>query len=161
MSACPMHRDARCPRPRPGRCRDICSAHAARRPSPGRGGTRLARALLGLVERASLRRLCPHCRVARTVTPEEAACLGLPDTAQIYESPGCDVCGDGFLGRRALFGLLQMDGELADLIRSADVSAAALEAWRGQGALSLPVSVRATLLSGEISPEDAGTFLRP
>ena len=121
----------------------------------------LARALLGLVERASLRRLCPHCRVARAVVSEEADRLGIPDTAQLYESPGCDACDDGFLGRRALYGLLQMDGELADLVRSADIPAAALEAWREKGALSLPAAVRAALLNGEISPEDAGAFLRP
>lgn len=42
----------------------------------------LARALLGMVEHVAVRRLCPHCRIARLVAPEEAEVLSASPSAQ-------------------------------------------------------------------------------
>jgi type II secretory ATPase GspE/PulE/Tfp pilus assembly ATPase PilB-like protein len=67
-----------------------------------------------------IRQLCPKCKVE--VTPDENTKgeleieNGFP---AIYEESGCDACdGTGFRGRIAIFELVEVDGELADLVKS-------------------------------------------
>ena len=114
----------------------------------------LARALLGAVERVSLRRPCPHCRIARTPTAEEADLFGLLPGAQVSSRKGCPVCGDGFLGRRVIFGLLQADEELAAIIRSAEPQSTAWGTWDRRMSESLWGAAREALLSGDATPEE-------
>jgi general secretion pathway protein E len=125
----------------------------------------LARMLLGLVERLALRRLCPHCRAARTVTPEEAALLALSTAAPVWESHGCDICGDGFLGRRMLYGVWPMDEALTGRIRAIDPAIkptiAALTEWRNSNPLSVSVAAREAVLAGEVTFADAQLLLTP
>ena len=78
------------------------------------------------------RRLCPHCRRPRDMETTEAMSLGRPELAgqTIYEPAGCVYCaGRGFNGRIAMFEMLGIDNETAQLIGSdadeADLIAAA------------------------------------
>lgn len=78
------------------------------------------------------RRLCPHCRKPRDMETTEAMALGRPELAgqTIYEPGGCVYCaGRGFNGRIAMFEMLGIDNETAQLIgadaEEADLIAAA------------------------------------
>jgi len=112
-----------------------------------------ARTLLGAVERVALRRLCPHCRVA----VESADGAARP--ARTYVSGTCEVCGDGFLGRRAVYGVWIADAELADLLRRPDLPAEALFAWDGGNPLSLRAAATEAVAAGDVALEDAETLL--
>src|SRR5690606_17422560 len=70
-----------------------------------------------------VRRLCPHCRKARTATKEESALLGQDGNEDkqgkqhkevtLYEPAGCAACqGKGYRGRLGLFETLWFDETL-------------------------------------------------
>ena len=120
----------------------------------------LARALLGMVERVALRRLCPHCRTSREATSEEAELLGASVPLEVGRSQRCDVCGDGFLGRRVLYGLWPMDEDLGQRIRSLEPPGTALIEWRDRHPLSVKGAVREAVLAGDVLLEDARFALR-
>ena len=105
----------------------------------------LARSLLGLIERAVLRRLCPHCRGGRVLQAGEAEELGVAEGVEIGVRDACQVCGDGFLGRRAVFGLWPADESLAAWIRAPEAPPV-----QSQGGLSLAHAVRQAVLEGEV-----------
>lgn len=64
-----------------------------------------------------VRRLCPHCRVARPADPGECELLGADAGALLYEPKGCAHCrGTGFSGRIGLFETLWFDDELAHVV---------------------------------------------
>jgi len=64
-----------------------------------------------------VRRLCPHCRVARPATPEECEMLGAEAGAHLHEPKGCAHCrGTGYSGRVGLFETLWFDDELAHVV---------------------------------------------
>lgn len=82
-----------------------------------------------------VRRLCPHCRKARAVTPDEAELLGKKEGATVYEPVGCAACqGRGYRGRLGLFETLWFDEKLSRLVSSGgseeDLEVQALAAGR-------------------------------
>ena len=119
----------------------------------------LARSLLGLVERMGMRRLCGHCRARRPVEADEAALLDVSEDAAVWEARGCDVCGDGYFGRRMLYGVWVMDESLAALVRSPEGVVEGLEAWRDSNAFSLGHAAREAVLAGDITVDDARPWL--
>lgn len=65
-----------------------------------------------------VRRLCPHCRKARTATRDECELLDAegPEVT-IYDAVGCAACqGQGYRGRMGLFETLWFDDKLARLV---------------------------------------------
>ena len=65
----------------------------------------VGRAFAGGVEKAVLRRLCGECSQRRSLEPEEAAQIGVAEGTQVGMAVGCQACGDGFSGRRQVYGL--------------------------------------------------------
>ncbi|MFO0942148.1 MAG: GspE/PulE family protein [Pirellulales bacterium] len=66
-----------------------------------------------------VRRLCPHCRVARPIRDNEALLLGTPEleSQTTYDPVGCLNCaGKGYIGRVGLFEMFQNDSQFAKLI---------------------------------------------
>jgi type II secretory ATPase GspE/PulE/Tfp pilus assembly ATPase PilB-like protein len=119
----------------------------------------LARALLGVVEHLAVRRLCPQCKAARVVTPEEAEALSASSSAQIWEARMCESCGDGFLGRRMLYGLWSVDEEFTRYIRNPELSTAELAEWRDRSPYSINVAAKEAVLNGEVSFDDVKLLL--
>ncbi len=69
-----------------------------------------------------VRQLCPHCRRPAELTEDLRAALGdraerLEATSLWSASPGCDACSGGYRGRIGLFELVELDGDLQDIIR--------------------------------------------
>lgn len=61
--------------------------------------------------------LCEQCRSRRRPTPDEVKLLGRFGRDAIFEPNGCEHClGTGFLGRRAIFELLDVKNQIGDLI---------------------------------------------
>ena len=82
----------------------------------------LSSSLLGLSAQRLGRRLCPICREAYTLTPEEWASFGggeVQGPVDLYRAVGCHACGDsGYNGRISLAEIIRIGPELRNLIDS-------------------------------------------
>ena len=66
-----------------------------------------------------VRRLCPHCKVPRTVTDDDRRELGMPMNidGQAYTPGGCDQCRNtGFAGRLAIYEMVLLTPAMQNLI---------------------------------------------
>jgi len=66
-----------------------------------------------------VRRLCPHCRTPRHLTPQDRLDLGIPADVmgQAYSPVGCDRCRTtGFSGRLAIYEVILLTPQMQDLI---------------------------------------------
>jgi len=84
----------------------------------------VATSVRAVVSQRLVRRLCPECRLATAPDEKTRETLGITDPAQaIYEEQGCPKCVDtGYRGRLALFEFLEVDDDLADLVKSEHAS---------------------------------------
>ncbi len=81
----------------------------------------LAPMLTGLLAQRLVRRLCPNCRVADTVSEAEAALApGLISAGEsVFRAKGCPQCqGHGYAGRAAIYELVPITRELQALIQT-------------------------------------------
>ena len=74
-----------------------------------------------VVSQRLVRRLCPHCRKARTMRASAWEKLGLGEAPRrqmkVYEAAGCTRCfGTGYLGRVGLFEVLALGDDMGDMI---------------------------------------------
>lgn len=82
----------------------------------------MADSLLGIVAQKLVKKLCPHCREVREISPVERDLLSgftnnVPEA--VGQPKGCPACRDtGYLGREAVNEILQFDPALAELVRS-------------------------------------------
>lgn len=66
-----------------------------------------------------VRRLCPHCKVPREITPQDRRDFGIPVSleGQAYAAKGCDRCrGTGFSGRLAIYEVVVLTHALQELV---------------------------------------------
>ena len=81
-----------------------------------------------------VRRLCPDCRQPRSMTVNEALALKQPELAgrTVFDPNGCVACaGRGYVGRIALFEMLESSEDLANSIASGANEDALLAKARG------------------------------
>ncbi len=80
----------------------------------------LVSGLVGVVSQRLLRRVCPHCRISVTPTPEERLYYERElqvSINQYYKGQGCNFCaGTGYLGRIGVFEVLTLTEALRRLI---------------------------------------------
>ncbi|GMV35553.1 MAG: pilus biosynthesis protein TapB [Fimbriimonadales bacterium] len=117
-------------------------------------------ALIAATAQRLLRRLCTECRVQRAVSAEEAAELGLPPGATIWEAKGCTSCmNSGYRGRIGVHEVLTMNDEIRALtLRRAsgtDIRNAAVRS----GMVTMQDDIRRKLMAGETSAAEASRFL--
>ncbi len=76
--------------------------------------------IIGVIGQRLVRKLCPHCRRARTPEDYELRLMGVAAErapAAIFDPGGCTRCEfQGFRGRTALMELLRMDADLDELV---------------------------------------------
>jgi general secretion pathway protein E len=92
----------------------------------------VAEATQGAMAQRLVRRLCPHCAAedSSPVLPEPLRTL---KGVSLKKAVGCDQCREGYMGRKALFELLEMDGSLRELIRNQASVEAVRDAAQGAG----------------------------
>jgi type II secretory ATPase GspE/PulE/Tfp pilus assembly ATPase PilB-like protein len=79
----------------------------------------LAQGLHVVLAQRLVRQLCPFCKRASPITPEQAARLGpvAEGVTQLYEPVGCYRCmNTGFAGRRAIFELLTTNPKFREAV---------------------------------------------
>lgn len=79
----------------------------------------LASSLVGILAQRLVRRLCPHCKIAKTATASECEKLRVdanhPPT--IFHPVGCNHCRQtGYSGRRGIYELICIDDTLRNMI---------------------------------------------
>lgn len=131
--------------------------------------------LTAVIGQRLVRRLCPHCKQARSLTPDEAALLvdprwssvdGSGSTAstsddrlatsrmEVYEPGGCVHClGTGYRGRIGLFEPLWIDKQLARLI-SRGATQEQLEDYTSESLISLRADGCVKVLAGITSLQE-------
>ncbi len=80
----------------------------------------IASTLIGVVAQRMTRRICPHCRISFTPSPEEMdayeAEMGKGETT-FYMGKGCNLCNEtGYLGRIGVFEVLHMSEDLRQML---------------------------------------------
>jgi general secretion pathway protein E len=102
----------------------------------------IASTLRCVVAQRLVRRLCNNCREPYRASADQLRGLRVTDTkpVELWRAKGCDHCGGtGFIGRTAVFEMLEVDDRIRNLIRpdvSADVIADAARAGGMTGMLA-------------------------
>ncbi|GHV89355.1 hypothetical protein AGMMS50267_17150 [Spirochaetia bacterium] len=99
-----------------------------------------ASVLKGAAAQRLVRKICPRCKTARTITVEESRILALAgiQTDTLYAGSGCETCGHtGFAGRTVISELFCSDAGLEELIMGRENSGGISAYLRRQGMRSL------------------------
>jgi general secretion pathway protein E len=114
----------------------------------------IASALRCLVGQRLVRSLCERCREPVPLDDATRALLNAPaGVDHIYREAGCHGCNQtGFAGRRGLFEIVELDTQLADLLRSTATTRTAIEAELARrGILTIRDAGFAAVVTGETS----------
>lgn len=80
----------------------------------------LVSGMIGVVSQRLLRRVCPHCRMVATPSPEERLYYERElqvNIAQYYKGQGCNFCaGTGYMGRIGVFEVLTLTETMRRLV---------------------------------------------
>lgn len=105
--------------------------------------------LIGILAQRLLRRLCPHCKIARPPTAAETLLVG---DSIVHEPGGCPECEHrGYRGRLAIAEVLRIDAQLDSLLAAAAPQSALLEAAHQNGFASLQQDGLEQVRAGETS----------
>lgn len=105
----------------------------------------LASTLNLIIAQRLVRKICEHCRVSQEIKPAALAKIFpayrrfFPEkTITLYRGKGCNMCGDtGYAGRTAIFEVVTITHELADLILTRPSTRQIWELARQQGARTI------------------------
>ena len=81
----------------------------------------LSSSLTGIISQKLARRLCPKCKKLRPTNEYEKKLFKLilnKDVTQIYDTVGCEECGNGYHGRIAIHEVLLINQEIKDAVSS-------------------------------------------
>ena len=118
----------------------------------------VASSLIGVLAQRLVRTLCSNCKVPFKPTPEQMREIGLyPEDSTattLYRAGRCELCRDGYIGRRGAFELLMVDDEVRRQIigkaASSDIRQRAVE----KGMRTLLADGRMKVLEGLTTIEE-------
>ncbi|WP_195268158.1 GspE/PulE family protein [Eubacterium sp. 1001713B170207_170306_E7] len=109
----------------------------------------LATALRGIIAQRLLRKLCPHCRKAYTVTEAECRRFSFEQGQILYRADGCEKCRHtGYLGRKGIFEVLSLNQSLREAVHSGASYEQLLRLARSNGLVQFSQIVRNEILNG-------------
>ena len=99
----------------------------------------VASTVRGVLAQRLVRKLCPHCKMAYTITDQERELLGgTQHDDEFYHSEGCDQCNQiGYRGQIGLFEMLETTEEIERLIMERSSSSRIRETAIRQGMVTL------------------------
>ena len=114
----------------------------------------LSSSLSAVLAQRLIRTLCSECKEPHTTDSREIEKLGVSEPKLIYKSIGCDHCNQtGYMGRGALYELLNIDEGVKELIYNEASEAQILEAANSHSTLS--DQAKKMVLLGETSLYEA------
>lgn len=109
----------------------------------------LATALRGVIAQRLLRKLCPHCRKAYTVTEAERTFFAFEKEQILYKAAGCEKCRHtGYLGRKGIFEVLSFNQSMREAVHSNASYEQFLGLARRNGLVLFAETVRNEILNG-------------
>ena len=124
----------------------------------------LSSCLLGLSAQRLGRRLCPVCREAYTLSPQEWAGLGggsVKDPVELFRAVGCHACGDnGYNGRISLAEIIRVGPELRNLIDTHQPTAVLKQYLKKQGVPLMRQDGLAKARAGLTTVEEVGRVIQ-
>ncbi|MFZ4857139.1 MAG: GspE/PulE family protein [Desulfuromonadaceae bacterium] len=112
--------------------------------------------VLGIVAQRLVRKICPHCKKTRTLSPDECAYLQLPETmSAVWDGAGCKECrGTGYRGRSGLFEVMELNERLKTLVSGSAGLDSIREAARQSGVVTLREIAINKMLEGVTTYEE-------
>ena len=112
--------------------------------------------LLGIVAQRLIRKICPHCKKARSLSRDECDYLQLPkESYVVWEGEGCKECrGTGYKGRSGLFEVMDMNDKIKSLIKGSVELAEVSTAARQEGLVTLREIAISKMLEGVTTYEE-------
>lgn len=97
----------------------------------------LSSSLSAVLAQRLIRTLCAHCKESHLTSSKENEKLGIKNSVEIFSSNGCDHCNQtGYLGRTALYELLNIDESIKELIYNQASEAEILKSSSSHSTLS-------------------------
>jgi type IV pilus assembly protein PilB len=110
--------------------------------------------VVGIIAQRLVRKLCPSCKVPRTVTDEERKILTL-DADQhptVYDPGGCPACaGIGYKGRTAIYEIMTITHKIRNKIHEQGTVNELLETAVSEGMYTLRMAATREVLAGRTS----------
>lgn len=110
-------------------------------------------AVVGIIAQRLVRRLCPQCKVGHIATQKEKTLLGYTGTEDItiYEPGGCDVCGTGYKGRKAIYEIMPISANIRRVLHETVTAEIIQNTAVAEGMNTLQMSGARNVLEGTTS----------
>jgi general secretion pathway protein E len=120
-------------------------------------------ALTAILAQRLARQICPHCRRERAVMPDDLRDLSLtthPPGLRVFHGIGCEACqGTGYLGRSALFEILEVNEEIRKIISEGASVDAIIAAAKRAGMRSIHDAALEAVRLGVTTPEEVARIV--
>lgn len=114
----------------------------------------LAYALIGVVNRRLVRKICEKCKTPYNPPLSSTEALGMSQNEQYFHGRGCKECNDGFKGRLGLFEVLGIDEDIRLLIIGGASSSEIQKKAKEKGLKTLQEDGIEKIRAGLTTPEE-------
>lgn len=110
-------------------------------------------AVVGIIAQRLVRRLCPLCKVGHIATQKEKTLLGYTGTEDItiYEPGGCEACGTGYKGRKAIYEIMPISANIRRVLHETVTAEIIQNTAVSEGMNTLQMSGARNVLEGTTS----------
>ena len=110
-------------------------------------------AVVGIIAQRLVRRLCNDCKVPHQATPQELVILGLPagSDVTVYEPGGCEKCGNGYKGRKAIYEIMPISAGIRRVLHETVTAEIIENTAVAEGMNTLKMSGARNVLEGTTS----------
>lgn len=110
-------------------------------------------AVVGIIAQRLVRRLCPQCKVGHIATQKEKTLLGYTgmDDITIYEPVGCEACGTGYKGRKAIYEIMPISASIRRVLHETVTAEIIQNTAVAEGMNTLQMSGARNVLEGTTS----------
>lgn len=110
-------------------------------------------AVVGIIAQRLVRRLCPQCKVGHIATQKEKTLLGYTgmEDITIYEPGGCDACGTGYKGRKAIYEIMPISANIRRVLHETVTAEIIQNTAVAEGMNTLQMSGARNVLEGTTS----------
>jgi len=112
--------------------------------------------VIGIIAQRLVRKICPHCKKMRELSPEERDYLQIGNKSHVvWEGEGCKECrGTGYRGRTGIFEVLDMNERIKSLVTGSVELADLMAAAQDNGLESLRQIAIRKMLEGSTTYEE-------
>lgn len=112
--------------------------------------------LLGVLAQRLTRKLCVHCKESITLAPATMSEVNLPNDKTYFKAVGCKECDfTGYKGRQAIGELFIIDDHVKEMMKDGFNDYQVRESMKKSGMATIADKLRAMLIEGETSYEEA------